>query len=116
VGGVETTRSTSDIRSGASLAVSREAQILAQERYAPVFRGADRRALQVWSALLATDRGTDYPLTWAAQTGRKRQGATGAVRPERDIEYNLSSPVAGDIPTTMPPSPVAPSPSRETQT
>lgn len=89
VGGVEVTRETSDIRSGYSLAVGREAQVLAQERYAPVFRAADRRALAVWSALLGADRGQDYPTNWPTQTGKTRMTISGGTRPERDIEYSI---------------------------
>lgn len=91
VGGVEVTRGTSDIRSGASLAIGREAQIIAQERCAPVFRMADRRAIQVWSALLATYTGRNLPLTWPTTTGQTWQTSTGATRPMRDIEYHIGS-------------------------
>lgn len=89
VGGVEVTRGTSDIRSGASLAIGREAQIIAQERCAPVFRAADRRALQLWSAQLAAYTGRDFPLSWPTSTGETWTTSTGAVRPLRDIEYHI---------------------------
>jgi hypothetical protein len=91
VGGVEVTRGTSDIRSGASLAIGREAQILAQERCAPVFRMADRRALQLWSAQLATYTGRDLAQTWPTTTGQLWGTSTGATRPMRDIEYHIGS-------------------------
>lgn len=89
VGGVEVTRESSDIRSGYSLAVSREAQILAQERYAPVFRRPDREALRVWSALLGAARGVDYPTIWPTRTGGVRLTRSGSPRPEADIEYAI---------------------------
>ena len=91
VGGVEVTRGTSDIRSGYSLAVGREAQILAQERFAPVFRRADRLALAVWSALLGADRKQDYPTSWPTVTGGTRTTATGSTRTEHDVEYAIGS-------------------------
>jgi hypothetical protein len=99
VGGVEVTRETSDIRSGYSLAVGREAQILAQERYAPVFRRGDRQALQVWSALLSTHHGADYPTSWPTATGAQRLTRSGTLRPEADIEYAIPGGVAA-APTT----------------
>ena len=89
LGGVEITRQSSDIRSGYSLAVGREAQILAQEEYAPVFRHSDRQALKVYSALLAEHRDRDYPVSWPTRTGGERVTMSGSTRPEYDIEYSI---------------------------
>jgi hypothetical protein len=52
LGTAEVARSTSDIRSGYSLAVSREARREAQYAYAPVFAASDREALRLFGRLL----------------------------------------------------------------
>lgn len=84
-GGVEVTRESSDIRSGYSLAVGREERLIQQRRFAPTFRAADRQALQIWSALLSTERRTSYPLTWATRRGASRQDPA-------DIDYQVGIP------------------------
>jgi len=85
-GGIEVTRESSDIRSGYSLAVGREAQLQQQRRFAPQFRSADRQALSVWSDLLAVDRGQRYPSRWPTRRGPTRQDPA-------DIVYQLGAPI-----------------------
>jgi len=95
IGGVAVSRQQSDVRSGMALAVSRDSLARAEARFAPVFRADDRRAIAIWSSLLGAATGKTYPTTWPATTGRTRQSIFGNERPEYDIEYAVTTPIAG---------------------